>query len=117
LPVPVEHRALAVDLQEECENSVLNAYRTFLQWRKQHAVLKFGSLEFFDSEADVLCFTRAYQGKVMRMYFNLSAEPSEVSLPSGQNLQSVAGHGFENLSADGDTLSLPPFGAFFAEHT
>jgi len=117
LPVPAEHRALAVDLQEECENSVLNAYRTFLQWRKQHAVLKFGSLEFFDSDPDVLGFTRTYQGKAMRMYFNLSAEPSEVSLPPGQNLQSLAGHGFENLSADGDVLSLPPFGAFFAEHT
>jgi len=79
--------------------------------------LKFGSLEFFDSDPDVLGFTRTYQGKAMRMYFNLSAEPSEVSLPPGQNLQSLAGHGFENLSADGDVLSLPPFGAFFAEHT
>src|SRR3546814_6292602 len=34
LPIPPKHRLLAVDRQEQDPDSVLNAYRHFLAWRK-----------------------------------------------------------------------------------
>jgi alpha-glucosidase len=44
LPIPEEHRNRAVDVQEAAPDSVLNAFRRFLAWRREHPALRSGSI-------------------------------------------------------------------------
>lgn len=111
LPVPREHRALAVNIQDENENSVLNAYRTFLHWRADQPALRYGDIEFFDSAREVLSFQRTYEGQVVSVFFNLSAESCDV--PVDGALVALEGHGFSGAEVNDGRLLLPAFGAFF----
>jgi alpha-glucosidase len=111
LPVPLEHRALAVNIQDQNESSVLNAYRTFLHWRADQPALRYGDIEFFESAQDVLSFKRLYEGQVVSVFFNLSSE--NCIIPIDGAMTSLDGHGFSGAALENGQLLLPAFGAFF----
>ena len=54
LPVPREHRALAVERQETDPHSVLNGFRTSMLWRQSQPALRWGDIEFIDTAEPVL---------------------------------------------------------------
>lgn len=110
LPVPPEHYALAVDTQENAEQSVLQACRRFLHWRKEHPALVRGDLTLVSSVDPVLAFERTGEGDRILCVFNLSN--TEASHPLAEDWRPVDGHGFTAKRA-GDQLVLPPFGAAF----
>lgn len=58
LPVPQKHQSLAVSEQDENQDSLLNAYRAFLAWRKKHNQLVTGDIEFLPCQKNVLLFKR-----------------------------------------------------------
>lgn len=80
LPVSTSHLNLAVDLQNANENSVLNSFRKFLVWRKQHPELQWGDIEFLSAPEEVLLFIRTYQGQRILAAFNLSSESMNVNM-------------------------------------
>jgi alpha-glucosidase len=88
LPVASEHLPKAVDKQDADKNSVLNAYREFLAWRKTQPALLQGDIEFLDAPENVLMFVRRYQGEAILAVFNLAADAITVSLPD--NMQASA---------------------------
>jgi hypothetical protein len=53
LPVPHAHRALAVAEQDARADSVLNATRAFLRWRKAQPALVEGSIHFVDAPPEL----------------------------------------------------------------
>jgi alpha-glucosidase len=89
LPVPAEHQALAVDVQEKDEASVLAHYRATLAFRKQHAALVDGDMEFLATNEDVLAFTRSKGEERLLFVFNLRRGPQEITLPKGHGLKEV----------------------------
>lgn len=89
LPVPAEHQALSVDAQEEEEASVLAHYRATLAFRKQHAALVDGDMEFLATNEDVLAFTRSKGDDLLLFVFNLWRGPQELVLPKGHKAQDV----------------------------
>lgn len=89
LPVPAEHQALAVDAQETEEASVLAHYRATLAFRKQHAALVDGEMEFLATNEDVLAFTRSKGEERMLFVFNLRRGPQEIALPKGHKASAV----------------------------
>jgi alpha-glucosidase len=89
LPVSAEHQALAVDVQETEEASVLAHYRTTLAFRKQHAALVDGDMEFLATNEDVLAFTRSKGEERLLFVFNLRRGPQEITLPKGHGLKEV----------------------------
>lgn len=113
LPIPEEHRACAVDLQETASDSMLNAYRRFLGWRRGQALMQTGSLHFIDAPHMALAFMREDQGKRLLAAFNLSDASATVRLPSGYAVQPLEGHGFSAVVTDRQ-VELPAYGAFFA---
>ncbi len=115
LPVPSAHRSLAVDVQDRSEHSVLNAYRTFLHWRKQHNVLKYGDIEFIDCPDNVLAFTRHYNGQSLVAYFNLSEQNVSLELPLNRDCSELSGHGFAPAQAGPNKIALSAYGAYFGE--
>lgn len=113
LPIPAEHRAQAVQVQESQPDSVLEAFRSFLAWRRSRPALVEGDIAFLDAPEPVLMFRRRGQGETMLVAFNLSSRPVAVSLPAGEWTQ-VEAPGPTSGAIAGDTLALPEYAAFFA---
>jgi alpha-glucosidase len=110
LPVPREHDALAVDLQDKTADSTLNVFRRFLSWRKRHPALVRGDLTLVQSTDPVLAFERTLEADRLLCVFNLSNRPTSQTVT--QDWLPIGGHGFKAERA-GDQLLLPSFGAAF----
>jgi alpha-glucosidase len=89
LPVVSEHVQMAVDIQEADKNSVLNAYREFLAWRKTQPALLYGDIEFLDAPDNVLMFVRRHQGHTILAAFNLAEDAIAVTIPNNMNLSAM----------------------------
>ncbi|OOG59918.1 alpha-glucosidase family protein [Rhodanobacter sp. C03] len=118
LPVPREHRALAVLRQEGDPHSVLNGFRTFMHWRQSQPVLRWGDIEFIDTAEPVLAFIRRHAGQAMVVVFNLADTATELALPAVLSKPvAVDGHGLLQAHLDGSQLHLPGYGVWFASLT
>ena len=114
LPVPTEHRALAVTLQDATPDSPLNGFRQFMAWRKTQPALRWGEIQFIDTPEPVLAFTRKHGNDTLLVAFNLSKTAVELPLAGLGTLTPVNGHGLSQGSATANGLSLPGHGALFA---
>ncbi|MCZ3375597.1 beta-galactosidase BglA [Rhizobium sp. AG207R] len=112
LPVPVEHILRAVSVQQGDENSVLEQYRRFLAFRKQHPAFAKGEIAFSEPQGDVLIYTRTYAGETILCVFNMSPVETLAALPDG-NWQALTGHGFTSNNY-GNKIDIPAWGAYFA---
>lgn len=112
LPVPVEHILRAVNVQQGDENSVLEQYRRFLAFRKEHPAFAKGSIAFWEPQGDVLLFAREYAGETILCVFNMGAAEADAVLPDG-NWHPLTGHGFTSNNY-GNRIDIPAWGAYFA---
>lgn len=114
LPMPDEHRALAVDVQEPDAASILNFYRLMLAFRRAHPALLSGELELLGADDHVLAFVRSRDENVLFCAFNFSDAPATYVLPSRlahlDGLENVS-RGYELRAG---TLELAPLGVLFA---
>ncbi|MBC2774173.1 alpha-glucosidase [Rhizobium sp. AQ_MP] len=103
LPVPAEHQALSVDVQQKDDASVLAHYRATLAFRKQHAALVDGDMEFLATNEDVLAFTRSRGEERLLFVFNLRRGPQDISLPGGHGVKELLPMpGLTGTVADGE---------------
>jgi alpha-glucosidase len=114
LPVPREHEALSVRRQEDDPESVLNAYRAFLRWRRGVPALRSGGIRLFESAADTLVFVREHAGTSVLACFNFGAAPNEIRMPPHGSLLPLVGHGFAPSQFGRGAVTVPAHGAFFA---
>jgi alpha-glucosidase len=115
LPIPEEHRALAVTRQDADPDSVLNGFRTFMHWRKLQPALCLGDIAFLESDEPVLAFTRTLSGKTVLVVFNLANAPADIVLPDALvHWPRLEGHGLLQGEINGGRLQLPAYGAWFA---
>lgn len=111
LPVAPEHLAKSVAAQSKDAASVLNFYRSFLGWRRDHQALLKGNLRFLKSEPQVLALRRDLEGERIVAVFNLGSRPVDFTLPAGT--RALSGHGLRDAPPEGRNLRLPPWGGFF----
>jgi alpha-glucosidase len=114
LPMPAEHRAQAVSRQAADPASTLNAFRTFVRFRRGQSALRLGSMRFLDAPDGALCFLREHEGRTLLAAFNFGAAPVTVMLPAGAAVTPLIGHGFDPCMPAGGRVTLPAAGAFFA---
>ncbi|WP_256777529.1 MULTISPECIES: alpha-glucosidase family protein [unclassified Stenotrophomonas] len=107
LPIPAEHRAASVAVQEQDPHSVLNAFRRFLAWRHTMPALLVGDIVFLETAEPVLMFERRHAGDTVLLAFNLSAEPVRVALPVGP-WQTLSVPGPDAGHVEGNEVVLPP---------
>ncbi|MES2495263.1 MAG: alpha-glucosidase [Pseudomonadota bacterium] len=100
LPIPAEHKARAVDVQEGDPRAMLHFYRKVLAFRSDTPALRYGDIEFLDTGKTILAFTRTYAGKATLCLYNMGAEPTDWPLPEGYATALV-----EAISAPGITLN------------
>jgi alpha-glucosidase len=115
LPVPDEHRALAVSWQETQPASTLNIFRAFMRWRREQPALRWGDIRFIRTPEPVLAFTRGVAEQTVLAIFNLSAEPVMLDLPPNITLSLLEGHGLRQGCSENDRLYLPAHGTAFAK--
>ena len=115
LPVPQEHRALAVAQQEADPDSVLHGFRAFMHWRKSQPALRWGDIRFLDTAEPVLAFTRSLAGETVLAVFNLGEQAQDVTLPMSGTLQRLEQHALAQGSLAGNRLQLPGYGAWFGK--
>lgn len=114
LPIPVEHVLNAVSVQEGNPDSVLEQYRRFLAFRKQHEAFAKGDIAFQPTDGSILAYTRSLGNETLLCVFNMSAVEGETAMPQG-DWQELSGHGFAS-SVDNQNIRLPAWGAYFARH-
>jgi alpha-glucosidase len=115
LPIPDEHRALAVSWQETQPASTLNIFRAFMRWRREQPALRWGDIRFIRTPEPVLAFTRGVAEQTVLAIFNLSAEPVMLELPPNITLSLLEGHGLRQGCSENDRLYLPAHGTAFAK--
>ena len=110
LPVPDDHRARAVDVQERDAQSVLARYREVLAFRKRHPALQRGSIAFLDAPDNVLAFLRESGGERLFCAFNFSDAAVECALPTDSGPHEPLLNG-ERHPVQG-AVTLAPLGVF-----
>lgn len=113
LPVPEAHQVLAVDLQEADQQSVLQAYRGFMAWRRTQPALRLGSLRFIEAPEGCLAFVREHAGQALLVVLNFTAEVASLMLPAAAAWQALEGHGFAASPVAGGAVQVAPLGAAF----
>lgn len=112
LPVPPDHRQLAVDVQDNMQASLLNHYRRLLAFRNQHAALRRGDIEFVEANQDVLVFIRRHESEAIFCAFNFTSAPQQVHAPE-TGLAELEQNCFSGLLTPDGTISIPAHDAFF----
>ena len=113
LPMIAEQQKLAVNEQDKPENSVLNCYRNFTQWRKQHPALLYGDIKFIDTPEPLLAFTRTFESQTLLVCFNLSDQPQQAQFDL--SLSKINGHILPAAEIVDGKLELPAFGCFYGQ--
>lgn len=80
LPLGEGHRELAIDVQEDDCESVLNMWRDLLAWRRRPEILH-GRIEPIEAPAPALAFRRVWRDRTLICVFNFSESEIEVALP------------------------------------
>lgn len=114
LPIPNEHRQMAVTRQESESGSALQGFRRFMAWRKNQPALRFGSIRFLDTPEPILALVREHEQQRLLAVFNLSNQEHELELPLNQALTAENGHGLLTGKLAGRRLTLPAHAVFFA---
>jgi alpha-glucosidase len=114
LPIPGAHKERAVSLQEDDGASILNAYRTFMHWRKQQPCLRLGDITFAASADDYLVFIRSFDGEALLCAFNFSADAQTIPLDAVYRLEKTEGHGCHSLVTQSNSLLVPGYAALIS---
>lgn len=114
LPVPDAHRARSVATQDADPDSVLNATRRLLQWRRTQPALCRGDIRLLVTDEPVLAFVRSLGCDALLVAFNLSGDAQSLALPDGLAVtDTVLDHGLTSGTIDRGTLSLPAHAVFY----
>jgi alpha-glucosidase len=112
LPVPPEHIAMAVSVQQGDQESMLEHYRRFLAFRHAHPALAKGEIEFIAAEGDTVAFVRRQGNEQVACAFNLGSKPATIDLGGGSMPAPLDGHGFSGTAGAG-AIRLGAYGAWF----
>jgi alpha-glucosidase len=96
LPIPQEHLALAVDVQERDSTSQLAFTRRFIALRNRSSALRIGGLRVLESSPAILIIERTTAAERLLCLFNFGSTTHTVApVPAGQwrAVESVGGAG------------------------
>ena len=113
LPVAMEHTAQAVDVQDRNPASMLSFYRAMIAYRKSRPELIKGSFEVVEADETYIAVLRKHDGSQLFCAFNLSDEPRVCVAPEGKWMPDPAAPCVGK--AEGATITLPPWQAYFAK--
>ena len=114
LPIPAQHQAMAVAIQDDDPQSSLNGFRHFMHWRRTQPALCRGSIRFLDTPEPVLAFIREADDERLLAVFNLSEETLDVNLPMNATLSQLNVAPLWQGQLENRHVHLPPYALVFA---
>src|SRR5690606_10790613 len=115
-PVSPLHVQLSIDVQHRDEDSTLNHMRRLIHWRKDHPILRCGSIDRIEVNDPVLSFIREQDGRRIICVFNCGE--TDITLPltalPGASSETMSQVGLNASIVDG-TLVFGPYGFTFFE--
>ena len=116
LPVPPEHRALAVDRQQGQPGSLLGHFTQLLHWRRDQPALRHGRMTLLPVHPQVLAFERDDGTQRLLCAFNFSDAPAALALPADWAQATALAGGVATGARVADaTLHFEPWGCVFLE--
>ena len=120
LPVPPSYKTHNVAAESKDPDSVLQFYKKVLKLRHSNQALLDGSYQAInEDDTNVLSYLRVYKDQMVVVALNMSGTQQTVSLGLKQNgfagAKSLVATG--KSTAQGDKLSLEPYGVFIGELT
>lgn len=121
LPVEQNHNVLSVNTQKTLSCSTLEHFQQFMAWRKLWPALTSGEIDFIDSTENTLLFTRTIHAdsntakQVILCAFNLSNTKVTLEQPYNHTITLNSPNQNADISADNNSICLPPFGRYFAQ--
>ncbi|MCF6343670.1 MAG: alpha-glucosidase [Devosiaceae bacterium] len=113
LPIPADHLSKAVDLQEEQPNSVLNFYKEFIKFRKNHSSLKIGEIELLKAPEGIFAFKRFSQDASLICIFNMSEKEQVFEFPDDMKHEDINAPGSKKLNGE-RAVNLAPLETYIA---
>jgi alpha-glucosidase len=118
LPVPPTYKTHNVADESKAPDSVLSFYKTVLKLRHTNPALMEGSyVPVDDNDPDVLAYLRVYKDQAVLVALNMTGSAHKVKFELGKNgyksATALATSG--KSSANGETVSLAPFGVFIGQ--
>ena len=110
LPLGAGHAELAVEAQQHDAHSTLNLTRHLLAFRRRHAALRTGTLQFLELPEPLLAFERRAGGVRLLCLFNFgdTAQPVPAELArSWRMLEQVGGAGLQSLPRWSGLVAAP----------
>jgi alpha-glucosidase len=114
LPLPAEHLASAVDRQSADADSLLNAYRRLLAWRRTQPALRHGHLTLPDVPAPLLAIIRGRGEDRVLAVFNWDNAPVSVPRTALPNFAPLDAPGFA-VEVTPELVIFPPHGVLFGK--
>lgn len=111
LPVGADHYQMAVEVQDSNPDSVLNAYRRFIEWRKGHPALIHGTMQVLDVQPPCFAFLRTVEQQQMLLVFNLSNDRADWRLQG--RWRSIEGHGLASARESDGQLHFAGLDVYF----
>ena len=111
LPIGEAHFELAASSQDSNPDSVLNAYRKFIAWRKHHPSLIYGAMEVLEIPPPCFAFVRTLEHQKMLLVFNLSNEQADWRLHG--RWQKAEGHGLKSAQEIDGQLRFTGLDVYF----
>ena len=120
LPVPPTYKTHNVADESRDPNSVLEFYKNVLKLRHDNQALLNGSYKAInENDPNVLSYLRVYKGQGVVVALNMSGTAQKVALNLKQNGFASASNllATGQSSAQGNEVSLEPYGVFIGELT
>ncbi|SFC64418.1 alpha-glucosidase [Pseudoalteromonas denitrificans] len=114
LPLADDHLEKCISTQELSSDSILNAYREFLTWRKIYPALVTGNIEFIDTPEPILAFWRHTNAQKILCCFNLSDAVAEFKMPNALNSTPLSPLTHNKGQYQANKITLPGFSCFYA---
>ena len=113
LPICDPHLRLAVDTQNEDEDSVLNFYRAFLKWRKDNPAVMYGDFTLIDTDNDILAYTRKHGDDEILCLMNTDMFAQSFVLENKLSSFTALDPISYGTKKDGEIISFQPYGYAF----
>lgn len=113
LPVDARHNALAIDLQEADQRSMLHFVRELIGIRRNSMALRLGSISFYRNPREIVAFVREFGGERLACVFNATKSEQTWVGENLAELNVIASTGISDRVSR-PPQSLPPFSGYIA---
>ncbi len=115
LPIPRSHRILNVLSQQQDPDSLLNDWRSLLNWHTAQPAMRVGKTELVDAAEPWLALRRRYAEQTLLCLFNLGDASQEIELEDYADPRPVHGLGFEAERLSAQRFRVPAWSALIVD--